>query len=64
LKDAAKHILKMLLQIRAGDRPLEAKIQIAQIARAIQQKYTPPLKTSFELLKAPIYLVQYFRHLE
>lgn len=60
LKEAFTYTLKMLDQIRENHNPLEAKLQIAQIARAIQQKYTPPLRTNFELLKAPIYLVQYF----
>lgn len=59
LKDAFKFALKLIEQVHAGKNVLEAKLQIAQIARAIQLKYTPPLRTNFELLQLPIYL-QYF----
>lgn len=59
LKDAAEFILEQIARIKVNDKPAEAKYQIAQVARAIQLKYTPPLKTKFEVLASPIYLVRF-----
>ena len=59
VKESAKFIAKLLQQIRDNQNPNEAKFQIAQVARAIQLKYTPPLQTNFEILKAPVYLLRY-----
>ena len=59
IKESAKYIAKLLQQIRDNHNPNEAKFQIAQIARAIQLKYTPPIQTNFEVLKAPVYLLRY-----
>lgn len=62
LKESAEYIAKLILRLKKGENPEEIKYQIAQVARAIQLKYTPPVHTKYEFFKIPVYIVKFLAH--
>lgn len=62
LKEAAEYIVKLILRLKKGENADEIKYQIAQVARAIQLKYTPPVNTKYEFFKLPVYIAKFLAH--
>ena len=59
-------VQKMLSLLYEADHEPQNKnlkyYQVAQIARALVQKYTPPITTEFEILSLPILILKQFTH--
>lgn len=59
-------VQKMLSLFDEAERDPNSKglkyYQVAQIARALVQKYTPPIMTEFEILSLPILILKQFTH--
>lgn len=62
LKEAAEYIVKLILRLEKGENADEIKYQIAQVARAVQLKYTPPVNTRYEFFKLPVYIAKFLAH--
>lgn len=62
LRDAAEFIAKSLMRLKKGENADEIKFQIAQVARAVQLKYTPPVNTKYEFFKLPVYISRFLSH--
>lgn len=60
LKNGAEYILDIFSSWRSNDITADdAKLQIAQVGRAIELKYTVPVKNHYEFLAFPVYLSRF-----
>lgn len=60
LKDSAEYLLELFDRGRKGEMTIEeVKYQIAQISRAIELKYTEPVRGKYEFLIFPVHLARF-----
>ena len=63
VKAAVKASLELMKQLNADEKnKIEYKYKIAQLLQAVYQKYTPPIQTSYELLKLPVIALTQLNH--